>query len=467
MRRTITLLALCSLLGAADAAVDPELVDQTTAAVKQTVTYLREQVAYGGGYVGWYLPDLSDQWGETHCTRTESWVQPPGSPSTGFAFLRLWEATGDPGYLAAAKENAESLVFGQLACGGWLYVFDHDPANAARYAYRRNRESADEKLRKGRNQATLDDNTTQHCTRLLMAVDEALEFKDAPIHEAALAALDYLLEAQHEGGGWPQRWPASGHGYGDFFTFNDNTMRDCIDVMMRAYRIYGDERYADSAKLCGSFILNTQLPEPQPVWAQQYDLDLKPAWARRFEPPAACAGETSGVLSMLCTLAVFTGDEKYLEPIPRALAWYQRSELPQGGWARFYELKTNRPLYLTSDNRTTYWLTYSDSDLPDHYAFQKMRYPTSAERTLERIRAEGLAAFKQRLETPRTQTDAERHAAAEQMESNVKELLAARTPEGVWLTTMKGYGPEARPMLALQTVQTNLRTLAQYLELAK
>jgi hypothetical protein len=36
-----------------------------------------------------------------------------------------------------------------------------------------------------------------------------------------------------------------------------------------------------------------------------------------------------------------------------------------GRVARFYELKTNRPLYFTRD----YQLTYNDRDVPTHYAF--------------------------------------------------------------------------------------------------
>ena len=55
-----------------------------------------------------------------------------------------------------------------------------------------------------------------------------------------------------------------------------------------------------------------------------------------------------------------TGDKKYLEPIPRALAYLKKSRLPDGRLARYYELKTNRPLYMTRDG-DEYSLTYDDS----------------------------------------------------------------------------------------------------------
>jgi hypothetical protein len=90
-----------------------------------------------------------------------------------------------------------------------------------------------------------------------------------------------------------------------------------------------------------------------------------------------------------------TGNQKYLEPIPRALAYYNRSMLPDAAnpseirrrvcpaktpcVARFYELHTNRPLFITKGTRVTtvgqgvtnvdgYELSYSDASVITHYA---------------------------------------------------------------------------------------------------
>jgi len=49
----------------------------------------------------------------------------------------------------------------------------------------------------------------------------------------------------------------------------------------------------------------------------------------------------------------------------RPLAYLKKSRLPNGHLARFYELKTNRPLYFTKD----YQLTYNSEDTPSHYGF--------------------------------------------------------------------------------------------------
>jgi hypothetical protein len=142
-------------------------------------------------------------------------------------------------------------------------------------------------------------------------------------------------------------------------------------------------------------MLLSQMPEPQPGWAQQYNREMHPAWARQFEPPSITGGESQSVMRALMLLHRETGKQKYLEPLPRALAYYKRSILPEVEnpseirrracpgrtpcVARFYELKTNRPLYVTKGTRVTavgqgvtnvdgYELSYSDQSVITHYA---------------------------------------------------------------------------------------------------
>jgi len=220
-----------------------------------------------------------------------------------------------------------------------------------------------------------------------MQLDAELEFQDAVVHECVTYALQQLLAAQYPNGAWPQRFSSppqaddypvlsaaypeswsrtfSKPKYSDYYTFNDNTIADTIRTMLAASRIYEEPRYEAAARRAGDFIVLAQLPDPQPAWAQQYDRKMCPAWARKFEPPAVTGGESQGVMRILMTLYQATGDAKYLDPIPRALAYLQKSKLPDGRLARFYELKTNKPLYFT----TQYELTDRADDLPTHYAF--------------------------------------------------------------------------------------------------
>src|SRR4030095_15734276 len=129
-----------------------------------------------------------------------------------------------------------------------------------------------------------------------MRVDLSLNQKDAAIHETAVYALESLLKAQYPNGAWAQRfddfpdpakfpvkkasfpdmWPREfpNKDYRSYYTFNDNSLADVIDVMFEASRAYGNEKYRNSAEKAGGFIILAQMPDPQPGWAQQYDVDM-------------------------------------------------------------------------------------------------------------------------------------------------------------------------------------------------
>ena len=57
---------------------------------------------------------------------------------------------------------------------------------------------------------------------------------------------------------------------------------------------------------------------------------------------------------MLIDLYVETGDQKYMEPLPRAIAWFKRSEISPGLCARMYEIGTNTPIYGDRDGKIKY-----------------------------------------------------------------------------------------------------------------
>ncbi len=385
------------------------LPDRAALGLRRAVEFFRREVAVHGTYLWQYSEDLSKREGEGVASATRGWVQPPGTPSVGMAFLTAYEATGDRFYLDAAVETARGLMRGQLLSGGWTYFIEFDPALRKKIAYRDGGGTA------GRNVTTLDDDTTQSALRFLMRTDQALAFQDARIHEAVQHALESLLKAQYPNGAWPQgydrfpepgkypvqkasypeSWPWTWPGDGQYwlrYTLNDNALLTTIETMFAAGRIYGEKAQAGewanlaarcraAAEIAGDFLLLAQMPEPQPAWAQQYDFEMHPAWARKFEPPAVTGGESQGVLRTLLELYRETGHEKYIEPIPRALAYLRRSRLPNGRLARFYELQTNKPLYFTPDYR----LTYDGRDAPTHYAFEVPDQTQAIERELDRL----------------------------------------------------------------------------------
>src|SRR5262245_36558340 len=55
--------------------------EDVLAAMKRATTFMTDKVAYKGGYVWSYLPDLSRRWGEMEARDTMIWIQPPGTPT--------------------------------------------------------------------------------------------------------------------------------------------------------------------------------------------------------------------------------------------------------------------------------------------------------------------------------------------------------------------------------------------------
>ena len=395
---------------------DAALREQARTALRRAVEFYRTKVATEGGYHFAYAEDLSYGRSEMSEGPTRVEIQRDGTPLVALAYLDAYAATADTYYLDAARDVARALVKGQYCSGGWDYYIEFDPSKRAEFPYRADGRCTTRAATTER-PTTLDDNVTQAAVRVLMRIDRELGFKDAAIHDAARFALDSLVKAQYPNGAWPQRysqfptpsdfpvtrasypasWPRKwpGASYYTHYTFNDNSIVDAMDAMLEAARIYNEPRYLASAEKGGEFILLAQMPEPQPGWAQQYDRNMHPAWARQFEPPSITGGESQSALRALLLLYRETGNRKYLEPIPRALAYYKRSILPDVAnpseirrrtcpgstpcVARFYELQTNRPLYITKGTRVTtvgqsvvnvdgYELSYSDASVITHYA---------------------------------------------------------------------------------------------------
>jgi hypothetical protein len=189
---------------------------------------------------------------------------------------------------------------------------------------------------------SFDDNQTQSAIRFLMALDQEIEMPS--LTKSIEKALQLMLNSQLENGGWPHMYPAQGN-YHDFATFNDNGINDCISVMVDAHKYYQKEEYLKSIHSAGWFMIMSQLPPPQPGWAQQYNQYMQPAWARAFEPPAVCPSATLRNLNTLIDMYLYTNNGRYLEPIPDAIRWLETSKMPNGKWGRFLEIGTNKPLY--------------------------------------------------------------------------------------------------------------------------
>jgi hypothetical protein len=101
-----------------------EMRRETLRTMKRASRFMRENVAYRGGYVWSYLPDFSRRWGEMEAYPTMIWMQPPGTATVGHLFLDCFHATRDEFYYQAAMEVADGLIAAQHPAGGWNYLHD-------------------------------------------------------------------------------------------------------------------------------------------------------------------------------------------------------------------------------------------------------------------------------------------------------------------------------------------------------
>jgi hypothetical protein len=197
------------------------------------------------------------------------------------------------------------------------------------------------------------------------------------------------------------------------------------------------------------------MPEPQPAWAQQYDRHMHPVWDRQFEPPAITGLESQAVLQTLLLLYRETKKRKYLEPAPCAIGYLKKSALPDGRLARFYELRTNKPLYFTKK----YELTYSSEDMPTHYGFIVGSRLDSIEAQYRRqLQAEPSVEQEQRTE------GTSRHSPA--FVARVRAVIDSMDERGAWVEQGRLRYHKVEPesgIIDCRTFVDNVRTLCRFL----
>ena len=452
-RHVSCLLSAALLLVVGQLSAAPPDRAQVRDSLRRATTFMVDVVADHGGFAWVSSADGVHSNGEGLCGPDRVWVQPPGSPAVGLAFLTAYAATKDPIHLKAAQGVGEALIQGQLRSGGWGYGIEFDPEARKSIPYRVGPNGGPEKIaatpnpggwdvwrsRKHQTNKTLiDDDTTPAAIRFMVSLDRALNFKDRRVHESAVYALASTAGAQYPIGAWghnydrfPQQPPSKTHypildatypdtwsrvSTNDFhgcYMINDRITMNMIETMLLAAEVYEDDFYLESAKHGGYFLLRAQLPAPQPAWAQQYDRHMKPVWDRKFEPPAITASESQDVCWTLLKLYEATKDKRFADAVPPAVVYLKTCLRPDGKLARFYELKTNKPLYFDKQ----YKLTYDDRSVPDHYGFVW-------ESELDEIQNEYYRVTNTRRVNP----------VPNDLSAKVEQVLAQQQTNGAWLT---------------------------------
>ena len=202
--------------------------------------------------------------------------------------------------------------------------------------------------------------------------------------------IRYLLKMQYANGGFPQFYPDLSS-YRHEITYSDDAMVRALTVLRRVAR--QEERYAlvrpdlvgpakDAVARGLACILKTQVVQHgrPTAWCAQYvEVSLPPAKARAFELASLSGEESVGIVRFLMDTEQPTPEIK--AAVAGAVAWFEQVRMPgfalkeisapqeprgidrvlvaQPGavlWARFYELGTNRPIYVGRDSQVRYQL---------------------------------------------------------------------------------------------------------------
>lgn len=250
--------------------------------------------------------------------------------------------------------------------------------------------------------------------------------------EACLKGIDFILKAQYPNGGWPQYFPLE-KGYSRHITFNDGGYIGIMELLGKI--ISGDSNFAfvDSktkTKVSEAYqkgidcILKMQIMDQGKLtaWCQQHDeVTLLPAWARAFEPPSICNGESAGVVLFLMNIE--NPNEKIIQSVQAAVKWFSDSKIyntrvetfnapkeeskymtmtkdnrvvtdPTAPpiWTRYYELGTGKPLFCDRDSKLLYsmaevsrerrvgyaWYTYSPEKVLAKYPEWQKKWAPNA-----------------------------------------------------------------------------------------
>jgi len=281
-----------------------------------------------------------------------------------------------------ATRVADNVLLYQRDTGGW-------PKNIDMALILSEREKAGIAKQKGADDSLIDNGATYTQMAYLARVFNATRqprFKDSFIN-----GLDYLLKAQYANGGWPQYYPRL-KGYYKHITFNDDAMTGVMELLRkiarkeRAYLFVDETRRAEAENAVAKgteCILKTQIVinGKLTVWCAQHDeVTLEPAPARSYEHVSLSGGESVGVVRFL--MGIDHPDARIVDAIESAVAWFKQSKLtgikliekpdasfPNGFdrvvvedargeplWARFYEIKSGRPIFSGRDGVVKYSL---------------------------------------------------------------------------------------------------------------
>ncbi len=330
---------------------------------------------------------------------------------------------GHPRYPATDINSiANNILLYQKENGGWPKNYDMQAILS---------EAQKDSLRKAKTavNTTFDNRTTySHISYLANAYKITA---NEQYRVAVLRGLDFILTAQFDNGGWPQYYPLE-KGYSRYITFNDDAFAGIMELLKNIAENKPEYAFINKGykeKLQTAFdkgldcILKTQINDmgKPTAWCQQYnEVTLEPAWARKFEPPSICNGESVKIVLLL--MSIQHPSKAVIVAVENAVTWFNESKILATKvmtvpapelvtpftisrtdklvvkdtnappiWTRYYELKTHRPLFCNRDSKVVYalaevererrdgygWYTYEPQKVLNRYADWKKKWQRS------------------------------------------------------------------------------------------
>ena len=336
---------------------------------------------------------------------------------------RHWYGIKDPNNLVDPVPNqpkysesdytkiADNMILFQRANGGWPKNYDMKailtPEQVEKVA-----------STKAVLHTTFDNETTYTHVYYLAQVYTATKIKK--YKQACERGIQFILDAQYANGGWPQYYPLEKN-YSRHITFNDGAYMGIMNLLDQIVHNNPNFTFLDEtlkSKVTESYhkgidcILNMQIKDNGRLtaWCQQHDeVTLAPAWARKFEPPSICNGESVDVVLFL--MKIKNPSERIIQSIQSAVKWFEDSKIyntriesfeidafeskyktvkrdirvvedPTAApiWTRFYELGTNKPLFSDRNSELLYSLAEVSVERRNGYAW----YTSSPQKVLEK-----------------------------------------------------------------------------------
>lgn len=350
------------------------LAQQSEQTMLKATKFMVNTVSYNGGYVWYYLPDLSRRWGEMEAYKTMVWVQDGGTVTVGHMLLDAYNTTHDEYFYQAAEKAANALIWGQSHEGGWNYLIDFAGDRSLKKWYSTIGKNGWrlEEFQHYYGNDTYDDDVTSDAARFLLRM--YLQKLDPKYKPALEKAINFILKSQYADGGWPQRYPLkydfnkAGHpDYSSFYTFNDDVIWENVNFLIQCYLTLGEERFLNPIHRGMDFYLISQ--QGNGAWGQQYNMQMEVAGARTYEPAAYLPRATYWNSFLLLRFYQYTGDRKYLARIPDAIKWLEKVKLPpsmteNGKYTHslFVEVGTDKPIFEhRKGSNVTYGYYYTDT----------------------------------------------------------------------------------------------------------